>query len=568
MKNILDNEEEIRSFTRIQEELYKLPENATDEEIANFISEIPPKFLSDKDDLMTICKIFAYYSRNFQQTSKQNSIKLFDKILDIMKAKLKNESEFFFNIFGGTYYLHFYMYQNGLIDMEEIIQRSIRFKYPYFTEYFLPEIIESTPEIFDKEIKDHLKFKYSKESIENFKELRSKHFKWLRESNDYNDPLYQEIETNPLRLAIKKDDIESFQKIYSNLNLTVNSKIRESLLENIFVKPEDSTLLEFAIQFNSIKIIKYLIMNGSEAKDAVYHSIWRRNYEIVHMIESLEKEEFEKYCLYYSITVCNFEMVEYSLDNFDDRYPLNKTEFDENDIDDLLSIIGNTFRSSNFIFLEQILIPFLKKNEQFVEDHFYEILAKTIDDHTGYFLKEFLKYPKLEINRSLKPLSDLSILEIALNKRNTKCVEIILQMPGIDLHSNGFSNLNPAVFATIFNCDLKTIDMICSHKNFAIDDPNSLVSSCCAIGNFYALKYTLNHFNDHNFEISFYLMLRSAKKYNYYTLKILLEYYIRQNKELNCDEIIDKFKENISDISSLDSDQYKRIIEIIHEIKP
>ena len=74
MKNILKDAAKIRSFVQIQENLNELPENATETEINSLIENIPKQMLTQKDDLMIICKLFAYYARNFQQTSKKNAI--------------------------------------------------------------------------------------------------------------------------------------------------------------------------------------------------------------------------------------------------------------------------------------------------------------------------------------------------------------------------------------------------------------------------------------------------------------------------------------------------------------
>ena len=355
MNNIFIESNIIRAYAQIQENLNNLPPNANNSEISNLIKQIPPDFLTQKDTLMVICQLIAQYARRYVQITKRNIIKLFEQLMDNLKTYLQNESEFFWNIFGGTYYIHLWLHREGLISIDEIIQRIIKQSYPRYTEYFLPEIIDEEPEIFEKEIKDSLQFEYSEESIEKLKKLRSKHFKWISESNDFNDPIYKEIETNQLRYAIKIDDIESFQKIFSNLNMDVNSNIQVSLIENFFLNPNDISLLNFAIIFNSIKIFKYLIMNGASTKSSIFVAIWSRNYEIIHIIESLEKVEFVKKALYFSINASNDEMIEYLLSNFD-SYPLEKDEFDDEDEEKIINIIENTVCASNFIFFESTLL--------------------------------------------------------------------------------------------------------------------------------------------------------------------------------------------------------------------
>ena len=123
------------------------------------------------------------------------------------------------------------MYRENLISIDHINLVIKRNNSPLTAEYFLPEIIEEEPEIFDKEIKHTISIPYSNESIEKFKQIREKHFKWIRyHHGDYNDPLYKEIETNQLRLSIKLDDVETFQRILSNTNLSLKLQKKKMIL--------------------------------------------------------------------------------------------------------------------------------------------------------------------------------------------------------------------------------------------------------------------------------------------------------------------------------------------------
>ena len=199
MENLFNNKTKTDIFKQIQYDLLELQENADDEEINNIFEKIPPDFLNNKDDIMIICQLFAYYSRNNCRTKKGNVIKLLEKIIEPMKIHLQDESSFFWFIFGGLW-----LYEEGLISIEKIINATRQDDSLKVTEYFLPEIIEKETEIFEKEIKNKFEpIKYTKEYINEFKELRKKHFKWLRNSGDFHDPSYLEIEKNPLRLSIK-----------------------------------------------------------------------------------------------------------------------------------------------------------------------------------------------------------------------------------------------------------------------------------------------------------------------------------------------------------------------------
>ena len=70
MENLFNNKTKTDIFKQIQYDLLELQENADDEEINNIFEKIPPDFLNNKDDLMIICQLFAYYSRNNCRTKK------------------------------------------------------------------------------------------------------------------------------------------------------------------------------------------------------------------------------------------------------------------------------------------------------------------------------------------------------------------------------------------------------------------------------------------------------------------------------------------------------------------
>lgn len=562
---MFENTTKIREFAQIQENLNSLPEKASESDIANFINQIPQEYLQQKDDLMIICQLIGRYSRNFVLTSKRNTIKLFEYLMDQIKTLLRDESEFFWNILGGTYYMHLWMHQQGLISIEEIILRIQKFKCPPFTEYFLPEIIEEAPDIFENEIKNSLNLEYSKESIEKFKELRKKHFKWLIESSDYNDPFYREIETDPLRLALKTDDIESFQRIVSNLNLSVNYKIQESLLENFFIDMADYSLLEFAILFNSTKIFKYLVMNGSDGEDYVYMSIWRRNYEMIHIIESLKKEDFIDKALYFSITLCNNEIVEYILDNYGCDV-LEKSELTSDEKNDILTIFGNTARSTNFIVLESVLLPFIQKNPEFVDENIFEILNKSSQDYSGFFIRELMKSSKFDVNTNAKSRTEPSLLEYALSKRNKKMIEILLSDPNIDLISRGFNGFQPYMLACGLYSSMTIMDMICRHQN-AVIDLNELFASSAILGSFYCLQYIIDNFKEKKISLSVRDMFMAAAENKWYTVELLLSYYVDHHKEKSSVDIIDEFQHEVPQDLKDKDELISRFIRLVPKIK-
>ena len=286
MEILYIDEARISAYSKIQTSIYNLKPNSSDEEINKIINQIPPEYLNKKRDLMMICKIFAYYARCSSISNKRNSFLLFVKIMDPIKKLLRHQSSFFWNIFGGLFYFKLWMYEEGLISIEVIIQKLRLMETLPQIEYFLPEIKEKAPEIYEKEMKPRLRFTCTDEYINKIRQERKRYLQFLVNSNGYNDPLYSEIETNKLRLSIKRDDVHTFQKILSNLNLSVNSKICESPIENFLINSNEMTLIDFAIHCDSIKIFKFLFLNGATISEHnISDSILVRNYDIYHIIE-------------------------------------------------------------------------------------------------------------------------------------------------------------------------------------------------------------------------------------------------------------------------------------------
>lgn len=188
-----------------------------------------------------------------------------------------------------------------------------------FQNFFYPEILEARPKIFEDVTKYQLKKEYSENEISSFKKLRKDYFNWLLNSGDYKDPSYLNIEKDQLRLSIKLDDFDTFQKILSNSNISINSKIQESILENDLFVPHSLSLIEYAITLGSINIVKFLLLNNAEMNpDTIINFVIRsQNYELIHIIESKLNDKFIKSSLYESISSWNNEMIDYVIDNYD-----------------------------------------------------------------------------------------------------------------------------------------------------------------------------------------------------------------------------------------------------------
>ncbi|KAK8883618.1 hypothetical protein M9Y10_042713 [Tritrichomonas musculus] len=547
MEMIFKDETKIKIYKQIQNNLCLLDRHSSDEHIINLINQIPENFFTQKDDLKMICALFSNYGRIKSHPYKQNTIKLFEKIMSPIKKYLQDESDFFWMIFGDVFYFKLWMYEEGLISIEHIIHTIQSRREPEATEYFLPEIIENAYEIYEKEISFQFKTAHSKKWINEFKELRRKHFKWMKESNDFNDPLYKEIEKDPLRLSIKTDDIENFQRILSNTNMSINSKIRESILENYLISPKEMKIVDYVIQYNASKIFKFLIINDVEMTDnLITGSFSNNNYEILHFIESKFPSTFGKYSLFGAISYWSNDLTEYALNNYNFEY-LVKEGAKIEDKESLLMIIGQTFYRYNFDFLESILLPFLRKNSEFLNENIYDIIPNTIKDMTCFFFREFMKHPMIDINHHYEEDDGFTLLNYAVKKNNTKAVEILLENRNLDINNYGFKDFSTFQFGCISFANMKIIRMICNHPNFNVkmtDGRNRVTAFPLAVnkGNFYVVKYIMDTFTDFNTCSYIVLFFNCLANRNLFTLKILLDFYLNNIEKVECSRLTNQIR--------------------------
>ncbi|KAK8881294.1 hypothetical protein M9Y10_004029 [Tritrichomonas musculus] len=524
----------ISLFSKLQKKLCELNAESGDEEILQIIKLIPTNYLNQKDDLMVICHLFGCYSRICSITMKKYVFKLFDHIMNSLKANLQDESAFFWNIFGASFYFKLWMHEEGLISIDQVILRCIKDKTMETMKFFLPEIIEKEPEIFNKELKFKFKSKdeYSQENIEKFKEKRSKHIKWIRELGDYHDSLYKEIEEDELRYSIKTDDVDAFQKILSNpeSKLTINSKIKESTIENSFLEPREISLLAFAAECKANKICTFLIFCEAEIDDdTIYFSISNHNDEIISILKDIMKEKFDEHLLE-SVYCWSFEIFN------DSKSILNIEKKDE-----LFDTIKGTFGRANFIFFESTLLPFFKENQIFFEDNIHEILYNSISDFSGFFFKELLKCPN--INISYHNAEDISYLVRSIVDENVSIVEELLKNPEIDINTP-INDYPPFFYACYFLSNMKIIKLFSKHPKFDIDARSTknnlpIFYFCVSREHIYATLYIIDNYSNNAFDnINIQILSECASNCYFYVLKILLKIYLTEHNSIKTEDII------------------------------
>ena len=548
MQYIFDDDGKMKLLEEIQKKLNALNPNTTDEKIRELINQIPQSMLTQKEDLMMICELFAIYSRNNDYTNKRNSFKLFENIMIYIKAYLHNESSFFWSILGGLYYLKLWMYQEGLISIETIILEVKKDNYHAIGEYFFPEIIENEPEMFKKELKQKVNCEDSPECIKKFKELRQKHLKWICESGDYNDPLYSEIETDELLYTISTDNVDAFQKIIKKKSISLDSKIKGSLIQNHGLFYCEKSLLEFALIHKAFKVSKFLIMNNVEITKTIFYSVTSsRDYEMIHFVESKFPQKAPKYLLSYAIDNWDEDLTEYVFNNYNEYDFLEKVDaqFDLKEKKKVFNLLRSAFGYVNFSFIRSKIIPFFKNNPKFLKENINEIVDITFSEYAGYFSRKFVKHQDFDVNYYSEK-SNHTLLGSAIKRNNSIAVGILLQNERIDVNKKCMDKFIPLMTAVGCFSDMKIVEMICKHPNLDVnlrDEKFGINSFELSVsrGNVYSLKYLIENFK--NLEINCFgcLFLFTLKSHLRKTCQILLKYYLVDNNS-TYDEIADMIK--------------------------
>ncbi|KAK8843682.1 hypothetical protein M9Y10_024745 [Tritrichomonas musculus] len=565
MDKIFLDKEKIELFASIQNKLKQLNPNSSVYPITQIIKQIPENIFSNKDDFKVLCFLFAYYTRNSSPSYKMNGIKLFEQIITHMKQKLQDESCFLWYIFGGLYYFKLWMYEEGLISIEQIIQSAQTDKTKSILEYFLPEIMHDAPEIYEKQIKYLLDDPELEKKVDEFKELRSKYIKWLRECNDYNDPSYLEIEKNKLRLSIKRDDIDTFQKILSQTNLSINFKIQESSIENALRIPQKIPLIEYAVQFNSIKIFKFLLMNDATlTNDVFFFSTCLDDYEIFHIIEREMRDAESHDLLILARANWNDDVTEYVFNHY--NYCIETESKDH-----ILQLITQAHISLDFSFFINFLYPYLADNENFLKENINEISIGSINDYSCYFLNEYLKHPDIQLDYYSEE-SNQTMLGKAIQLNNTTAVKILVEkQPDLDFTKPALVFYPPLHIACHFFSDIKIFESLCKHPNVNVNQREDRHSTNAFgvgvfLGNIYGTQYLVKNFPDLEYDSFLELFLITLSRRFLMGLKIMLSFYLDKNKNKSPGQIVVSFIDKNSSNQDFKLSFIEEMLGIIKEI--
>ncbi|KAK8880996.1 hypothetical protein M9Y10_003705 [Tritrichomonas musculus] len=352
-------EDFVTKMKKIQNDLLEFLEDESDAEgsYINLLKDICAlKLNNSKDEFQSVMQLINQISNDHHRTP--NFITKIEQILRDLKKDIGiyfSNSEIY-KLFEDNKRIILFFIQEKIIIVDEYIASQIinhENKYHRYPEFFAPEIKSFiTEEFIDKYGKERLKIKkddlIKKIMIDipiDFNEKRQE-----GESDDY------------LCKIIRLDKIEEFVAYATKTNLNFSSKIHISIFEtNSKLMPQykDVQIIEYAAFFGSLKILKYMYMNGAKFKESIWeYAIHSQNAEFIRFLEENKVSPLNN--------------------NF--KFPLiHSIRCHHNDI-------------SNYII--ENLIPEEKMKED-IENNYYNIYLYCVEFHNYYFFPENLDYKNM-----------------------------------------------------------------------------------------------------------------------------------------------------------------------------
>lgn len=229
--------------------------------------------------------------------------------------------------------------------------------------------------------------------------------------------------------SIRSDNLDSFKELISHQN-DFNQKINHSLFERCqFVN--DSTLLEYATFFNSIKIIEYLLSNGAKETDKsnLIKSLYlNENGNISKMNQQELEFLIEYHCLHQNLNELNFE---------------NKSL-------NLYKLLLKASKENNIIFLYNFL-PFLSEiSKESIKPSLNAICEAGREDLIEIFNSDNDLSQNLDWNGK-KIKTNISLFESAIKNDHLNVVQSLLKVKGIDIRGIYHHEETPLHYAAKYN---------------------------------------------------------------------------------------------------------------------
>lgn len=211
--------------------------------------------------------------------------------------------------------------------------------------------------------------------------------------------------------------------------------------------------------------------------------------EIIHTLESLMKDEFIKKALFNAIGCWNVDFHEYLIDTTYFDYIEKSEVTSEFDLKTIIIVYSTVF-SCNFIFFNDFLLNFLRRNPRFLNENFNEVVYNSLSDCSCFFLSEYLKDKRMDINYRSQLNVNRSILSMLIFEGNSMALEKLFENENLDINLIEFRNFTSYQIACKVFADLKVLDLFLNNKKFDVNlcQNNFRMNSfefAVTVGNFY-----------------------------------------------------------------------------------
>ena len=344
------------------------------------------KISDSQYDLLSLLHLISKIGNNFHRFP--NFFAKIERILLFFKEDIKKyfpNSEIF-NIFESNKRILLFLIEQQIIVIDEYITKKIsktdkyiKSKYP---QYFQPEIQPFINEKWFPKYDPNDQDLKKNEWVEEIKKELPENFYEKRKEGENDSQICK---------FIQNDMIDEFITYVVQSNISLNSKIRQSIYETnsyLLKKQKKSdqnqnddafSLIEYAAFFGSIQIFNYLRLEGVELTQSLWPlAIHGKNSELIHFLEDnhveLEDKSY-KQVFYESIKCHHNDIANYFIDNFM-----------QNDEENSQNTINQCLEYHNFAFL---------KNDSIIESSFF-ILCKY--DYC-VLVDNFLKDEDIDVNK-------------------------------------------------------------------------------------------------------------------------------------------------------------------------
>lgn len=301
----MDIKEYLTKCKELQKKILDFIENESDIEenfqnLQTFLKDNQIK--SNKQSTRTLMHLVSRISNNHYQTP--DFMSKIEQILKFFSEEIKNyfSNKEIFHFFKDNKRVLLFLFNEKILNPDDYIQGIItndKYSKRFYPEYFYKEF----KSFFSEEYIKKLKQRCPDIELDTYDERRK-------------------VGQNDLEICvlIRNDSIEDFI-VYLNKtgpsfkNSTIQSSIYET---NPYLLKNQPTLIDYAAFYGSIQIFKYLRLNNIEVKDSIFmYAIHGNNYELIHVIEEIIKnEDNEKILIFFIEAVkCHHNEIARYFDN-------------------------------------------------------------------------------------------------------------------------------------------------------------------------------------------------------------------------------------------------------------